>query len=242
MTAWSEALVDAVRVGLPAAAEPGRAPAMRKYMRDQFAFLGVPGPAQKVAFRAAAAAAGKPATATDLSAAASVLWALDEREYQYAGCWILERWAKLLGPDDLAALRALITTKSWWDTVDALAAEAVGSVVLRHPTAAAVMDAWIADSNLWVARTALLHQLRFKERTDTERLFAYCLHQAGHPDFFIRKAIGWALRQYSWMDPDSVERFVGEHASELSPLSKREALLVISGGRKNLPKSRRPTS
>jgi 3-methyladenine DNA glycosylase AlkD len=237
---WPETFVGAVRSGLAAQADAARAASMRAYMRDQFPFLGVPGPAQKAVFRVAATAAGRPNAPADVLAAAATLWGDDARECQYAACWALERWAKLLTPADLDVVRTLIETKSWWDTVDALAADVVGAIVGRSPHAAAVMDVWIGDANLWVARTALLHQLRFRERTDTDRLFAYCLRQAGHPDFFIRKAIGWALRQYSWTDPDAVERFVAEHGDVLSPLSKREALLVVSGGRKNVPKSRRP--
>jgi 3-methyladenine DNA glycosylase AlkD len=85
------------------------------------------------------------------------------------------------------------------------------------------MDSWLADDNLWLVRVALLHQLTYTERTDADRLFRYCLAQAGHRDFFVRKAIGWALRQYAWTDPAAVRCFVTAHAAELSPLSVREA-------------------
>ena len=90
------------------------------------------------------------------------------------------------------------------------------------------MDLWIRDSNLWVARVAILHQLQFKQATNEERLFRYCTIQAGHPDFFIRKAIGWALREYSKTAPDAVRAFVTEQAGVLSPLSQREALRHLS--------------
>jgi len=85
------------------------------------------------------------------------------------------------------------------------------------------MDAWVADDNLWVVRTAILHQLHYGPETDTGRLFGYCTRQAGHPDFFIRKAIGWALRQYAKTDPKAVRRYVTRNRSTLSPLSVREA-------------------
>jgi 3-methyladenine DNA glycosylase AlkD len=94
------------------------------------------------------------------------------------------------------------------------------------------MDAWAEDSNFWVVRTAILHQLRFKSATDSERLFRYCGMHAGDAEFFIRKAIGWALREYSKTDAAAVRRFVAEHEGELSGLSKREALLWLNGGRK----------
>jgi 3-methyladenine DNA glycosylase AlkD len=86
------------------------------------------------------------------------------------------------------------------------------------------MDDWAVDENLWLVRTAILHQLTYGRRTDADRLFRYCLRQAGHRDFFIRKAIGWALRQYARTDPVAVRSFVEEHSSLLAPLSVREAV------------------
>ena len=91
------------------------------------------------------------------------------------------------------------------------------------------MDAWIVDEDMWVARTAILHQLRYKDSTDADRLFRYCRLRADHPDFFIRKAIGWALREYAKTDPEAVREFVLTNASRLSGLSKREALKNIQG-------------
>lgn len=124
-------------------------------------------------------------------------------------------------------VRHLITTVPWWDTVDLLAAHVVGPLVAADPALAATMDAWIDDDDLWVARAALLHQLRFKADTDTERLFGYCLRRSGHPDFFIRKAIGWALREYAKTDPDAVRDFLVREQRRLAPLSVREALRSI---------------
>jgi 3-methyladenine DNA glycosylase AlkD len=95
--------------------------------------------------------------------------------------------------------------------------------VAAHPEAVATMEDWLVDENMWLARTAIIHQLTYKGRTDTARLFRYCLARADHKDFFIRKAIGWALRQYAWTDPAAVREFVHAHAAELSPLSVREA-------------------
>lgn len=120
-----------------------------------------------------------------------------------------------------------MTTTSWWDTVDLLAAHVVGTLVAADPRLGADMDVWIADEDLWVARTALLHQLRYKERTDTDRLFAHCLRRSAHPDFFIRKAIGWALREYAKTDPAAVRAFVTRERDRLAPLTVREALKNI---------------
>lgn len=204
---------------------------MSKYMRGMFPFLGIPSPRRAALEREALAGLPKPFAAS-LVAEAEALWALPEREYQYAACGRLGRHAKLLQPEHLGFVRTLIVTKSWWDTVDTLASHIVGSMVAAHPELRMTMDEWILDEDLWVARAALLHQLRFKRTTDAERLFRYCAMQARHPDFFIRKAIGWALREYSKTDPAAVRSFVNAHDTELSPLSKREALLWLNGGRK----------
>lgn len=121
----------------------------------------------------------------------------------------------------------LVTTVSWWDTVDLLAVRVVGPLVAADRRLTAEMDAWITDDDLWVARTALLHQLGYKDRTDTGRLFGYCLRQSGHPDFFVRKAIGWSLREYAKTDPDAVRDFLARERGRFAPLTVREALKNI---------------
>ena len=90
-----------------------------------------------------------------------------------------------------------------------------------------VMDQWINSENIWVARTAILHQLFYKADADPDRLFEYCIRRAGDKEFFIRKALGWALRQYSRVDPEGVRAFVAENEAELSGLTKREALKYV---------------
>jgi 3-methyladenine DNA glycosylase AlkD len=124
----------------------------------------------------------------------------------------------------IETVRSLVVSKSWWDTVDTLAAHTAGPLVAAHPGLLSTMDAWITDEHMWLVRTAILHQLTYKTRTDAGRLFRYCAAQASHRDFFIRKAIGWALREYSRTDPTAVRSFVDSHRDTLSPLSVREAL------------------
>ena len=124
----------------------------------------------------------------------------------------------------LDVVRPLITAKPWWDTVDELAAHVIGPLVATYHGLIATMDDWSGDENMWLVRTAILHQVRYRETTDSERLFRYCAAQAGHRDFFVRKAIGWALREYAKVAPETVRAFVAEHSTELSGLSRREAL------------------
>lgn len=215
-------ILDRLGAAFTAAADPARATAMAAYMRDQFPFLGIPGPAQKSIARSVLTGLPRPVEA-DLRDVALGCWALEHREYQYFACSYLRRHVRLAGPGFLTTARHLVVTKPWWDTVDALAAHVVGPLVLATPALASTMDEWLTSDDLWLARTALLHQLAAKERTDAARLFHYCAVRAGHTDFFIRKAIGWALREYAKTDPAAVRRFVGEHP-ELSGLSVREAL------------------
>lgn len=223
MGAWPTEAVDRIRRGFEAARDDVRAAGMRWYMRDQFPFLGIQTPERRRLLREATAGLGRP-SAEQLLAAARTLWSLPEREYQYAATDLLTRHERVLPADALSEIREFIVTKAWWDTVDALAARVVGPMVLRHPELVPEMDAWIESDDLWVTRSAILHQLTYKARTDEERLFRYCLRRAGDSDFFIRKAIGWALREYSKTAPDAVIAFVSTHGDALSPLSKREAL------------------
>jgi 3-methyladenine DNA glycosylase AlkD len=203
------------------ARDPERAPAMAAYMRDQFPFLGIRSPAQRLLAREVLAGLPRPAE-DDLRDVADGCWALPEREYQYFACGLLRRHARVCSAGFVATARFLVVTRPWWDTVDALAAHLVGPLVSAHPALVSTMDEWAVEGDKWLVRAAILHQLRYKERTDAARLFRYCTRQAGHPDFFIRKAIGWALREYAKTDPAAVRAYVAGH--RLAPLSRQEAL------------------
>ena len=227
---WATGALERLTTAFDAARDPERAAPMAKYMRDQFPFLGIPAPQQRALQREALAGLPSP-TEAELTEALGRLWELPEREYQYAGLGLLARDIKVCGPGFIAVVERLVTRKSWWDTVDSLAKGGAGGLVLRYPDLAATMDRWIDDENMWLRRTAILHQLGFKERTDTARLFRYCALRAGEQEFFIRKAIGWALREYSKVDAEAVRGFVAKHEAEMSGLSKREALLWLNGGR-----------
>jgi 3-methyladenine DNA glycosylase AlkD len=204
-----------------ASRDPERAAGMRAYMRDQFPYMGLPAALRKLE-KAAFAGLPKPAPG-DLRAVALACWERPEREYQYVACDYLRLHVGVAEASFIEVARTLITTKSWWDTVDPLSTRFVGDLVRGHPSLVATMDAWSAESDMWLIRTAILHQLHYGTSTDTDRLFAYCERQAGHPDFFVRKAIGWALRHYARTDPEAVRAFVAANASRLSPLSVREA-------------------
>jgi len=214
---------------LLALADPQRAPAMRAYMRGQFAFFGIPTPARR---QAVAALIRPRQPAGELLANARALWAMPERECQYVAVDLLARQHRTLGMDDMPAILDLVQDKSWWDSVDGLAG-VVGDVVrLAHiadASAQQVMDAALRHDNLWVRRVAMLHQFGWRGDTDRERLFGYALALAGEADFFIRKAIGWALRDFARHDPPAVVDFLNGAGRGLSLLSRREAGKHLSG-------------
>ncbi|CAL9378445.1 DNA alkylation repair protein [Streptomyces sp. enrichment culture] len=225
-SALADTLLDRLTDVFPAAADPVRAATMRAYMKDVAPFLGLPAAERRALARTVLRGTPRP-NETDLTALALRCWRLPEREYHYFAVDFLSRHAGRCSPGFLPVVRHLVATVSWWDTVDALAAHVVGPLVAAHPALTADMDAWIADDDLWIARTALLHQLRYGQRTDADRLFAYCLLRCGHPDFFIRKAIGWALREYAKTDPEAVRAFLAREGGRFAPLSVREALKNI---------------
>ena len=216
-------MVDDVLARLTAAYEgardPERAPGMAAYMKGRFPFLGIATPERRVLDRAVLAGVGRPDD-DDVVALARACWAKPEREYQYFAVDRLVRWPAAT----IDVARELITTKSWWDTVDPLAIHVVGRLVRERAELRPVMAECIDSDDLWLARTAILHQEKWKADTDPAVLFDFCLRRAGDREFFLRKAIGWALRSYAATDPDAVAAFVAAHEDELSGLSKREAL------------------
>ncbi|MFG3281190.1 DNA alkylation repair protein [Streptomyces sp. NPDC048111] len=207
----------------PGGGDPHRAAEMIAYMKGAAPFLGIRSPERRALSRTVLDGVPRP-TEQDCAAVALRCWELPEREYHYFAVDYLRRHVRVCSSAFLPVARHLVTTTSWWDTVDHLAAHVVGPLVAADDALTAVMDRWIDDDDLWLSRTALLHQLTYKQRTDADRLFAYCLRRAAHPDFFIRKAIGWCLREYAKSDPGAVRAFVTAEQHRLSPLSVREAL------------------
>jgi len=140
---------------------------------------------------------------------------------------LVEKSIKHVNKDFISVIEFMITNKAWWDTVDMIATHHVAALFRRFPEMIPVYTKkWLNSQNIWLQRTALLFQLKYKDKTDTTLLFDMIRKLAGHKDFFIRKAIGWVLREYSKTAPDAVIQFIDQN--QLSPLSKREALKVIS--------------
>ena len=203
---------------LKAVANPDDAVAMKAYMKNKFEFLGVKTPAR----RKLAKAFFKPQT--DLVIDWNFIneaWNYPYRELQYTALDYLEIRKNLLTPSDLPHLKKLAQTKSWWDTVDFLD-RLVGSIIARFPETKATILSWSCDEDIWLRRLAIDHQLLRKEETDTELLEKSLVNNLGQTEFFINKAIGWTLRDYSKTNPDWVRDFIERYRAEMAALSIRE--------------------
>jgi 3-methyladenine DNA glycosylase AlkD len=219
----AEALAAFVRESFEALANPEQAAPMAAYMKTDQPFYGIKKPSRVPVYRAMKRRS-PPADQATYEACVRALWALPHRECQYTAIEYAMQHRGFIRRESLPLYEQLIRTGAWWDLVDPVASHLVGGVWLaERETVGPLMDRWIEDEDLWIRRTAIIGQLRHKEHTDTDRLSRYCLARAHEREFFIRKAIGWALRQHSWTDPDFVRRFLGEHRAVLSGLSFREA-------------------
>jgi 3-methyladenine DNA glycosylase AlkD len=216
----------AQKAALEAAAEPGRAAPMQAYMRDQFIFLGVAAPQRRLAARDLLAGLTGTDAATLLEHA-RLLWQQPEREYQHVALDMLALHRRQLNIAHLPALLSLARQRAWWDSVDGMAG-IVGDVLQaehqRGGDSHAHMDDALCHEDFWLRRIAMLHQLGWRADTDAAWLFGAALALAHEDEFFIRKAIGWALRDYARHAPTEVLAFATEHRQRLSPLSYREAL------------------
>ena len=199
---------------------------MAAYMRNQFTFLGIKTPLRKALLKEQFTECRLPEP-NRLVEAVWTLYKLPEREYQYAAIALLDKMKNQLSIHDLPFLRELVESKSWWDSVDSITPRIVGHVIQHERNGGtAAMFEWSSADNMWTNRAAILHQLKFKQETNTAVLSRIILQHAASPEFFIQKSIGWALREYAKTDPEWVRDFVA--ASTLQPLSKREALKNIN--------------
>lgn len=198
--------------------------AMEKYMRNQFAFFGIKTPERNALMREFLKENGKPPV-DELPVIVRSLWRAPQRECQYAAMTLLDKRARYLTKDHLPLIEEIILTGSWWDTIDLIASNMVGRIHEKD-NVDEYLEKWIHSDNFWLNRTAILHQLKYKEKTDEKRLFRYILMHNESKEFFIQKAIGWALREYSKTNPEAVRQFIDRE--NLAPLSKREGMKHIN--------------
>lgn len=207
-------------------ANPDNAFYMKKYMKDKFEYFGIQTRPRRELTKPFLKKDTLP-TIENLDVLIRELWAKPQREFQYFGIELVEKYSKQLNKNNLPLIEFMVTNKSWWDTVDGIATRVVGDLFRNYPELIIpVTKKWMASDNLWLQRTSILFQLKYKSLTDIDLLFKFIKTLEGSKEFFINKAIGWALREYSKTDPQIVIKFVNSH--NLAPLSKREAMKVIN--------------
>ena len=200
------------------------AESMSKYMQDKFRFLGVRGATRTEIYKKYFPDARKTKT-IDWDFVESC-WNKEEREFQYVVVYYLKAMQKFLKREDISKLKYLIVTKSWWDTVDLLA-KVIGSLVIRIEGYDKIMLEWSKDSNIWLRRVAILYQLSLKDKVDEIILDKILVDNLGDNEFFINKAVGWALRDYSKFNPEWVREFIKKNKDNMANLSIREASKYI---------------
>lgn len=204
---------------------PERANSMSKYMKDQFSFYGIAASDRRNLYKDFLKTEKKQG---------SIDWEFinqcysdAHREFQYLAYDYLLAMKKQVCFEDISSIKDLVMAKSWWDTVDMLA-QVVGNIALKDSRVDEEMLAWSREENIWVQRIAILYQLRFKEKTNTTQLEQIILNCLGTNEFFINKAIGWSLREYSKTNPDWVRTFLENHQEQMANLSIREASKYLS--------------
>ncbi|TJX15451.1 DNA alkylation repair protein [Tissierella creatinini] len=199
--------------------DPEKASQMAAYMKSQFPFLGIQKP-KRVLLGKEYMKEFKRQEAIDWDFV-SRLWSMSEREFQYLAVDYLLALRDSLQEKDIDNIGNLIVTKSWWDTIDTLATRIVGPMCFQYPQLiSSNILKWSKGDNIWLIRTAILFQLKYKEKTDAELLGLIIKENSGTNEFFINKAIGWALREYSKTNKSWVEEFIKNNT--LSSLSVRE--------------------
>lgn len=217
------AVVRFVQAELRVRRNPEKAAGMQGYMKTEMPFYGVQKPARQDIVRAMKKKFAIQSRAEHKQVVLA-LWKLPHREEKYIALATIRAWPEFIVPRAMPLFRQLIVEGAWWDFVDEVATQIISPMYAdERAKLSPTMEKWIDDKNMWLRRTAIIAQMKHKADTDEEQLYHFCLARAHEKEFFIRKAIGWALREYAWTNPKSVTRFVKANRDRLSTLSFREA-------------------
>ena len=214
--------LDAVQIQFKSVSNPERASAMEAYMKNHFQFLGIPKPIRAVETKKLFEEFGKPSLEI-LDQLVPMLWEKPIREFHYFAMECLFHQRKYFRETDIALFESMMNVHSWWDTIDFISPNLAGSLCQKYPhLLIPTCERWNLDSHFWIRRASVIIQLRYKENMNTDLLFNMIRPLIHEKEFFIRKAIGWSLRELAKFQPELVVHFVENNS--LSPLSKREAL------------------
>lgn len=217
--------LEQIRSSLASQADPEKAAGMASYMRDQFLFYGLQAAERRKVLKKYMRKENRPEY-SKLDTVIRKLWQLSEREFQYFAQELILKYQKEYTEEIIELFEYMITNKSWWDTVDHIAKKLVGEYFKIFPEQRdKKIKSWLNSDNIWLQRTALLFQLGYKKETDAQVLFDLIEELKEKDEFFIQKSIGWALREYSKIEPIAVVKFANTH--QLSSLAEREALRIV---------------
>lgn len=220
-----ETYLAPLRLDLETHSNPNIAPDQARYMRNLFPFYGLEAPRRMAIFREFIRKNGLPDD-QPWQTVVQYMFTLPEREWQYLALEIAKKYRKKWTESDLELFETLIVTKSWWDSVDAISSDLVGALLEnRAEWAPTAVQRWLASGNMWLQRTALIYQRKYKSKTNTEILIRSIRYCKSNNAFFIQKAIGWALRSYSYEDPEWVKTLI--QTEGITGLAAREALKAI---------------
>lgn len=230
---WSDDVVAHARAALEPLADPVKAAGARRYMKDIAPFLGVPAPARRDALKQTWKDLPTPSS-DELGAAAFALFAEPEREFHYAGYDLIGWWRDVADETFLPKFGArLLTSTPWWDSVDGLVTDMVSPLCFRFGHAE-LIDEWSRSGDRWLIRAAIGHQRGWKRHTDFERVCSLASDHWNDKEFFVAKAIGWALRDCARLNPERIERFVLEHVAPNTVAMReiRKGLATVSRRRR----------
>ena len=206
-------------------ANPEYAEGQKAYMKNRFDFLGIKTPLRREISKAFLKKQNLPEK-KDSETIIKYFWNKPQREFQYFAQELCFKYAKQYEQKDIKLFEFMITNKSWWDTVDLIASKILGEYFKKFPEQIKKhTDNWLKSGNIWLQRSAVLFQLKYKDKTDFELLSYIIISLSDSKEFFINKAIGWILREYGKTNPQRVKSFVENN--KLSPLSRKEALRII---------------
>ena len=218
--------IEALRLEFEAYADPKIAAEQRAYLRDQFLFYGIKTPVRRAMQKPFLVKEYLPPKEA-LDDLVRHLWKRPQREYHYFAQELVQKYTKQFEKNDIQLLEFMVMDNSWWDTVDFIAPKLIGEYFRKFPDRRdSYVKKWLASNNIWLQRSCVIFQLLAKENIDKEFLAHVIDSLLGSKEFFINKAIGWALRDYSRTNPEWVKDFVAR--TDLAPLSKREALKLFS--------------
>ncbi|KAI9007760.1 DNA alkylation repair enzyme [Hyaloraphidium curvatum] len=237
MSPWTSSLIRGLEASFVELGSSTKAAQMEKYMKNIAPFYGVQTPEMRKTVKFVLEDCGDPSPA-ELREAVSTLLAKPQRELHYASIEIAGKcWRSLAVTDLVPFAEEILTTKPWWDTVDAAGTALVTPMVKANPAFVEDMRRWLRSGDTWLARAAIQHQRGKKKETDVPLLVEFCHERAGDKEFWIAKAVGWALRDLAWIDAKAARKFVKDHPG-LPPVAKREAERGLAGAGK--PGAKRP--